>query len=76
MYVSISMSILILAPECTYEAIDVQDLRRTLVFVVPHPPLTLLPLLRDFIVVWSTVRFLFIGISLVALGGSVEQQVT
>ena len=29
------MGILILAPECTYEAIDVQDLRRTLVFVVP-----------------------------------------
>ena len=50
-----------------YEAIDVQDQRHTLVFVIPHPPLILLPPRLNFSVVWSTVCFLFIGVSLVAL---------
>ena len=40
--INLGTNILILAPECMYEAIDVQDQRRTLVFVIPHPPLIFL----------------------------------
>ena len=52
--INLGTSILFLVPECMYEAINVQDQRRTLVFVIPYPLLTLLPP-----PLWSGPRYAF-----------------
>ena len=70
--INLSTRILFLAPESMNKAFNVQNQRRSLVFVIQHPLLALLPPRLDFSVVWSTVCFLFIGIPLAALGSPVE----